>query len=68
MGLDRELEAMRRRLNKIAPIVSPPELKLNIFNESDYKDKKIPLAQSQWEIDLVIEKKPDNWGVKQEEQ
>ena len=27
MELDRELEAMRRRLNRIAPIKSPPELK-----------------------------------------
>jgi hypothetical protein len=33
MGLERELEAMRRRLNRIAPSVSPPELKFNIFNE-----------------------------------
>ena len=31
--------------------------KLNIFNESDYKDKKIPLAQSQWEMNIVIEEK-----------
>ena len=42
MGLERELEAMRRRLNRVAPIKSPPELKFNIFNESDYKNKKNP--------------------------
>ena len=35
MGLDRELEAMRRRLNRIAPIKSPPELKMNIFSEEE---------------------------------
>ena len=57
MGLERELEAMRRRLNRVAPIKSPPELKFNIFNESDYKNKKIPLAQSQWEMNIVIEEK-----------
>ena len=67
MGLDRELEAMRRRLNKIAPIVSPPELKMNIYSEEEWDNKK-PTSKSQWEIDLVIEKKPDNWGVKQDEQ
>tara|TARA_R100001015_G_C4496759_1_gene72582 strand:- start:398 stop:586 length:189 start_codon:yes stop_codon:yes gene_type:complete len=60
MGLDRELEAMRRRLNKIAPIVSPPELKMNIYSEEEWDNKK-PTSKSQWEIDLVIEKKPDNW-------
>ena len=62
MGLDRELEAMRRRLNRIAPIKNPPELKMNIFNESDYKTKKIPLSDSKWELNLIIEEKPENWG------
>ena len=62
MGLERELEAMRRRLNRIAPSVSPLELKFNIFNESDYKNKKIPLSESKWELNLIIEEKPDNWG------
>ena len=62
MGLERELEAMRRRLNRIAPSVSPPELKVNIFNESDYKNKKIPLSESKWELNLIIEEKPENWG------
>ena len=57
MGLERELEALRRRVQKIAKVENPPELKLNIFNESDYKDKKIPLAQSQWEMNIVIEEK-----------
>ncbi len=68
MGFDRELEAMRKRLNRIAPLKSPPELKLNIFNESDYEHKKIPLSQSSWELNLIIEEKPQNWGTKQEEQ
>ena len=61
MGLDRELEAMRRRLNKIAPIVSPPELKMNIHTQEEWDNKK-PTSKSQWEIDLVIENKPDDWG------
>ena len=56
MGLDRELEAMRRRLNRIAPIKSPPELKMNIYSEAEWNNKK-PTSKSQWEIDLVIEEK-----------
>ena len=68
MGFDRELEAMRRRLSRIAPLKSPPELKFNIFNESDYKNKKIPLAKSQWELNLIVEEKPQDWGIKQDGQ
>ena len=56
MGLDRELEAMRRRLNRIAPLKSPPELKMNIYSEQVWNNKK-PTSKSQWEIDLVIEEK-----------
>ena len=55
MGLDRELEAMRRRLNRIAPIKSPPELKMNIYSEAEWNNKKTT-SKSQWEIDLVLRK------------
>ena len=48
MRLDNQINALQRRANKIIKVVNPPELKLHILNESDYKDKKIPLAQSQW--------------------
>ena len=57
MRLDNQINALQRRANKITKVVNPPELKLHIFNESDYKDKKIPLAQSQWEMNIVIEEK-----------
>jgi hypothetical protein len=57
MRLDNQISALQRRANKIIKVVNPPELKLHIFNESDYKDKKIPLAQSQWEMNIVIEEK-----------
>ena len=55
MGLEREIESIKKRLKKIAPVKNAPNLKMNIFNESDYKDKKIPLSQSPWELNLVIE-------------
>ena len=57
MRLDNQINALQRRANKIIKVVNPPELKLHIFNKSDYKDKKIPLAQSQWEMNIVIEEK-----------
>ena len=57
MSLDREIASMRRRLKKVLPIASPPELKMNIFQESDYKHKKIPVSQSPWEINLIVEAK-----------
>ena len=57
MRLDNQINALQRRANKIIKVVNPPELKLNIFNESDYKNKKIPLSESQWEMNIVIEEK-----------
>ena len=62
MRLDAQISALKRRANKIIKVVNPPELKLNIFNESDYKNKKIPLSESKWELNLIIEEKPENWG------
>ena len=56
MGLDRELEAMRRRLNRIAPIKNPPELKMNIFTEEEWNNKK-PIEKDQWALTLIIEEK-----------
>tara|TARA_Y100000114_G_scaffold93285_1_gene86711 strand:- start:898 stop:1086 length:189 start_codon:yes stop_codon:yes gene_type:complete len=61
MGLERELEAMRRRLNRIAPIKSPPDLKMNILTQEEWNNKK-PTEQSQWELNLIIEDKPSDWG------
>ena len=62
MRLDNQINALQRRANKIIKVVNPPELKLNIFNESDYKNKKIPLSESHWELNLIIEENPENWG------
>ena len=42
MGLERELEALRRRVQRVAPVASPPELKIHVFQEG----KKIPLAEA----------------------
>ena len=57
MALDREIEAMRRKLLQIAPVVDPPTLKMNVYTQKEWDNKK-PTSKSQWEIDLVIEPKP----------
>ena len=50
MGLDKELANMRRRLNKIVPMVQPPELKLHVIGASD----PVP-AHTAWELVVRIE-------------
>ena len=53
MGLERELEAIRRRVRKIAKVENPPELKVHIFNERE----KNPTSGSPWELSIMVEKK-----------
>ena len=58
MDLTRDIDSFKRRLNKIAPVKNPPTLKMNIYSEEEWNNKK-PTSKSQWELDLVIESKPD---------
>ena len=51
MGLARDIAAMRRRLNKIAPIVSPPKLKMHIIQAG----MKPPKVTSHWEMIVYLE-------------
>ena len=51
MDISRDIAAMRRRLNKIAPIVSPPELKMHIIQAG----MKPPKATSHWEMIVYVE-------------
>jgi len=53
MGLERELEAIRRRVRKIAKVENPPELKMHIYQEGE----KNPTSGSPWELSIMIEKK-----------
>ena len=52
MGLERELSSLRRRLNKIVPMVQPPELKIHVINASD----PVP-AHTVWEMVIRVEEK-----------
>ena len=55
MDLTRDIDSFKRRLNKIAPVKNPPTLKMNIFTEEEWNNKK-PTKQSPWELNLIIEK------------
>ena len=50
MGLERDIAAMRRRLNKIVPQIQPPELKMTVIGASE----AVP-AHTAWELILRIE-------------
>ena len=54
MDLTRDIDSFKRRLNKIAPVKNPPTLKMNIYSEKEWNNKK-PTSKSQWELDLIIE-------------
>ena len=56
MDLSRDIESIKRRVRKIAKAENPPELKMNIFTEEEWNNKK-PTDQSQWELNLIIEEK-----------
>ena len=52
MSTRRELEALRRRLNKIVPLIQLPELKLYVIGAND----PIP-SDSPWEMVIRVEEK-----------
>ena len=56
MDLTRDIASFKRRLIRVAPRVDPPKLKMNIFTEEEWNNKK-PTSKSQWELNLVIEEK-----------
>ena len=57
MGLERDIAAMRRRLNKIVPIVNPPELKMQVISGNDPVS-----APSPWAMTIYIESKKQTLG------
>ena len=56
MDLTRDIDSFKRRLNKIAPVKNPPTLKMNIFTEEEWNNKK-PIEKDQWALTLIIEEK-----------
>jgi len=58
MSTRREIEALRKRLNKIVPIISPPELSMTIISGDD----PVP-APSPWNMTIYIESKKQTLGI-----
>ena len=56
MGLRSQIESAERRLNKVLPVVAPPTLKMNIYSEEEWNNKK-PIEEDQWAVSLIIEEK-----------
>ena len=56
MGLRSQIESAERRLNKVLPVVPPPTLKMNIYTEEEWNNKK-PIEEDQWALSLIIEEK-----------
>ena len=56
MGLRSQIESAERRLNKVLPVVAPPTLKMNIYTEEKWNNKK-PIEEDQWALSLIIEEK-----------
>lgn len=58
MSTRRELEAIRRRLNKIVPIISPPELSITVISGDD------PVPEfSPWNMTIYIETKAETLAL-----
>ena len=56
MSLTSQIDSAERRLNRVLPVVAPPQLSLNIFSEKEWNNKK-PIEEDQWALSLIIEEK-----------
>ena len=55
MSMNKEIEALKKRLAQIAPIASPPTLRMNIIEEGS----GVEPINSPWVLNLEIEKKKE---------
>ena len=58
MGLERDIAAMRRRLNKIVPMVQPPELSVTVISGNDPAPDPSP-----WNLTIYIESKKETLAL-----
>ena len=56
MSLTSQIDSAERRLNRVLPVVAPPTLKMNIYTEEEWNNKK-PIEEDQWALSLIIEEK-----------
>ena len=55
MSLNREIEAQKKRLARIAPVARPPKLSMNIYQEGQGE----PIIDSPWVLNVLVENKPE---------
>ena len=53
MSMNREIEALKKRLARVAPVAMPPKLSMNCYQEGEGEP-----IESPWVINLKIEKRP----------
>ena len=58
MSTRREIEALRKRLNKIVPIISPPDLSVTVISGDD----PVP-DPSPWNLTIYIESKKETLAL-----
>ena len=59
MALFNEINRLQEKINRIAPKVSPPELKMNIYQSGD----EILENKSRWEISIYVESKEESLAL-----
>ena len=53
MSMNREIEALKKRLARIGPIAKPPTLRMNCYQEGQGEP-----IDSPWVLNLMVENRP----------
>ena len=53
MSMNREIEALKKRLARVAPIAKPPKLSMNVYQEGHGEP-----IESPWVLNLMVENRP----------
>ena len=59
MALFNEINRLQEKINRIAPQVSPPELKMNIYQAGE----EIPENKSPWKMSVYVESQEESLGL-----
>ena len=55
MSLNREIEAIKKRLAKVGKVAKPPKLSVNVYQEGQGE----PNIDSPWVLNVMVENKPE---------
>ena len=53
MSMNREIEALKKRLAKVGPVARPPKLRMNCYQEGQGEP-----IDSPWVLNLMVENRP----------